>query len=426
MLGTLVGDSFQHTSIPEQADVIIINTCGFLTSAVNESIDRILQLAQNKKEGGNCKKLIVAGCLSERYRENLLEEFPEVDAIIGTSDYTQILVCVNNCLQKDSRKSYLGKKPKYADANQNADRILSTQYHAFVKISEGCSNRCTFCNIPKLRGKLRSRPIQSIVNEIKQLLSVGIKEINLISQDSSAYGNDLSEDETLFLLVKQILKTCKDDFWLRIFYSYPNKYPTELFELMNADPRLMPYVDIPFQHVSDDVLKAMNRKIRLKEMESVVDAALKTVKNIALRTTFMVGFPTETDKDFEQLLSFLKNGYFQHVGVFTYSHEDNIVSSKYGDPIPMTVKEERRDSLMQVQQEISLKKNQLMIGQTCKVLVEGVYEETDLLLKSRSVYQGVEVDGLTLINEGHADAGTFCNVCITEAHPYDLVGGIIN
>ncbi|PCI28278.1 MAG: 30S ribosomal protein S12 methylthiotransferase RimO [SAR324 cluster bacterium] len=425
MLGTLLDHQFQYAPNPEDAMVIIVNTCGFLTSAVNESIERILSLAEYKQTGA-CQKLIVAGCMSERFRDSLLKEMPEVDGLIGTSDYTQILSCVNHALEEGERRSYFEKHPSYSPKNQLSNRVLSTNKHyAYLKVAEGCSNMCSFCNIPKLRGYFQSRPIADIKREFQQLLSSGIKEINLISQDSSSYGWDLGKESLLLPLVRELLETGEQDFWLRTFYSYPNRYPLELFHLMKEDARLVPYVDMPFQHFADPVLKKMNRKITGAEIEKLVNYALKQKEDIAFRTTFIVGFPDETEEDFRQLLRFVEKGYFQHIGVFTYSHEDNIVSAKYGDTIPEALKQERRSILLEAQQKISFEKNRSQVGQIQKVLVEGVSNETDLLLQARNQFQGVDVDGVVLINEGEVSAGQFCDVEIVEAHPYDLVARIV-
>lgn len=424
MIGALLRDGFLFTSSPQEADIITINTCGFIEKAVVESIDRILQLAHYKTVG-TCKKLIVAGCLSERYRDRLLEQIPEIDAIMGSSDFTQISVVINSILTERSQMQFLDARPQYSSRNQNVDRALSTTCYAYVKIAEGCSNMCSFCNIPKLRGGFKSREIISIADECNKLLNQHIKEINLISQDSSSYGVDLLDDTNLLRLVRQILSRFETDFWLRIFYSYPNRYPLELFTLMNEDDRLTPYVDMPFQHISDSVLKAMNRKIQVEDIRKIVDTAFSAKEDITFRTTFMVGFPNESEKDFQELVDFVGNGFFQHIGVFTYSSEDNISSSRFGDPIPSEVKEERKKILLEKQQSISYGKNRANVGQIQKVLVEGTYEETELLLKGRNCNQGPEVDGLILINGGQAKAGEFNTVRITEAHPYDLVGEII-
>ncbi len=424
MMGQILADGYVMTADAANSDVMVINTCAFITKAVNESIDRILALAHIKKKNG-LVKLIVAGCLSERYRKQLLDEIPEIDVVIGTSDYMQITKCIKNIYSKEERLTVLDKRPLYSEKNQRSDEIIATNKNfAYLKISEGCSNMCSFCNIPKLRGPFRSRPTSSIEQEFQTILKNGIKEINLISQDSASYGLEQDNQENLLKLVRKLLAVSSSDFWLRIFYAYPNRYPIQLFQLMAEDPRLTPYADIPFQHIDDSVLKAMNRKITALEIEKLIETALTTKPDLALRTTFIVGFPNETEAAFQELLRFVEKGYFSHLGVFTYSEEDNIQSRKLGDPISEEEKSSRRDQLMQVQQGVSLKKNQAMIGQKQKVLIEGAYEETDLLLQSRNKYQGPDVDGLVLINEGSGDPGAFQMVDIVDAHPYDLIGKI--
>ncbi|MBU2514427.1 30S ribosomal protein S12 methylthiotransferase RimO [bacterium] len=422
--GTLLGNGFSLSESPELAEIIIVNTCGFLASAVDESIERILALAELKKSA-KCKMLVAAGCMIERYKEPLMEEVPELDALIGTSDYTKIIVSINNFFEDYKRTTYLAKNPLYSSKNYEANRVLSTKGYAYLKIAEGCSNMCSFCNIPKLRGRQISRSMSSITDEFKKLIGAGIKEINLISQDSSSYGYDLSEDCRLITLVRSLLDDIDNEFWLRIFYTYPNRYPLELIDLMNQDSRLVPYIDFPLQHISDTVLKEMNRKITRSELERKIFSILGKNPEIALRTTLIVGFPNESDKDFMELLKFIEEGYFQHLGVFLYSHEDNIRSYGFGDTVSEVVKKDRYDQLMAAQQTVSLEKSRRMIGQIQKVLVEGRYEETDLLIKGRNKFQGVEVDGLVLINDGDANAGDFNQVEITEAHPYDLIGKVI-
>ena len=424
MLGSLIASDFEVTANPHDAMVIAINTCGFVEKAVAESIDRIISLAINKIEGV-CKKIIVTGCLSERYRDQLLDEIPEIDAILGSSDFTKIPSVIDAILADGSQRHFLNPRPSYSKRNHQFERVISTFPHAYLKIAEGCSNMCSFCNIPKLRGEFRSRDIDSIVTECKKLISRNIHEINLISQDTSSYGVDLKDGSNLLELVRHILLNIESDFWLRIFYSYPNNYPHSLFELMQKDDRLTPYIDMPLQHISDPVLKAMNRKITAVEIEKILDKALSKKEDIALRTTLMVGFPNESDADFKKLVEFVEKGYFQHIGVFAYSKEDNIRAARLGDRVPLEIKEERKQILMEVQQKISFQKNKSRIGQIQKVLIEGIYEETELLLKSRNKSQGPDVDGLVLINDGYAEVGQFCDVRITGAHPYDLIGEII-
>jgi len=425
MMGQMLDDGYEMTRDPLKSNVMVINTCAFITKAVNESIDRILTLSRLKHDTGP-QKLIVAGCLSERYRQQLLAEIPEIDAVIGTSDYTAISACIAATLNHSDKITYLERKPAYSEKNVRSDRILAaSQIYSYLKISEGCSNMCSFCNIPKLRGPFRSRSVKDIRDEFKTVLGYGVKEINLISQDSASYGLDLDNTETLLKLVDELLCTLSEDFWIRIFYTYPNRYPVDLFRIMADDSRLTPYADIPFQHIANPVLKAMNRKITALEIEQLIETAMKLMPDIALRSTFIVGFPNETEKEFRQLLRFVEKGYFAHLGVFTYSAEDNIVSKKMGDTISETEKHSRREQLMEVQQQISFKKNRAMIGQKQKVLVEGAYEETDLLLQGRNQYQGADVDGVVLINEGTSDPGQFQTVEIIDAHPYDLIGRII-
>lgn len=423
-MAALVGGNFVPVTEPALAEVIVLNTCGFLTSAVNESLDRFLELAEYKEaQKGQCRCLVMAGCMSQRYREDLLAELPEADAILGTSDFTQILTVVNQSLLTQERRGWFKPRAGYEEANLTAPRLLSTLPHyAWVKIAEGCSNMCSFCSIPALRGGFRSKSILGVTQECKALLGQGVKELNLISQDTSSFGLDKGED--LLGLMRSLAKL-DGDFWVRLFYSYPNRYPLELLDLMAQDPRFVPYLDIPFQHTNDRILKAMNRKITGKELKGLIEKAKAKLPQAVFRTSLIVGFPGETQQEFEELLSFVEDGWVDHLGVFAYSDEDNISSYKLGSKLEEEEIEERRDRLMAAQQEVSLGKNQKQVGQIQKVLVEGTARETELLLEGRNAFQGVEVDGVVLINEGEAQAGTFAQVEIIEAHPYDLVGRII-
>jgi len=424
MLAAMVAGSFKPVSGPEEADVIVLNTCGFLTSAVNESLDRFLELATYKNpEKGQCKCLVLAGCMSERYQENLLSELPEADAVMGTSDYTQILMVVNQALVSQERKAWFSPKTGYSEANLEAPRVQSTLAHySWVKIAEGCSNMCSFCSIPALRGGFHSKKINLIEQECKALLGSGVKELNLIAQDTSSFGLDKGED--LWGLMQR-LSSLDGDFWVRLFYSYPNLYPDQLFDLMNQDKRFVPYLDLPFQHINDRVLKDMNRKITEKELMALLERAHNKLDRFAFRTTLIVGFPGETEQEYNQLLNFVESGVVDHLGVFPYSDEDNIRSNRLDGKLDEALIEERCQRIMEAQQEVSLAKNQKQVGQIQKVLVEGTSKETDLLLEGRNAFQAVDVDGVVLINEGHAEAGTFAQVEIIEAHPYDLVGKIL-
>ena len=283
---------------------------------------------------------------------------------------------------------------------------------------------CSFCNIPALRGNFSSRTVNSIITEISNLIEKGVKEINLISQDISSYGKDFNDNTGLATLLKSISEI-EGDFWIRLFYCYPNSFTDETMEVIADDNRFCRYLDMPFQHINNEVLKAMNRKIDRRQIENKMQEIRTHLPNLAWRTTFIVGFPTETEERFQELLEFVSAGHFQHVGVFLYSHEDNIRSAKWGDPVPNALKHERRNQLMEAQQKVSIQKNESWIGEKMKVLVDGVSAESDLPLQGRSEYQGPEVDGLVYINEGTARPGTFHNVDISKAYEYDLIGRIV-
>jgi len=426
MLGTLLKNGIQLVTDPKLARYIVINTCGFLSSAVSESIERILLLSRYK-ESGVCEKLIVAGCLSTRYCEGLLQEIPEIDGIIGTSDYTTIIESIRGNQPQSQSLEWVSQKPSYSENNYKVERQrVNDAHYAYLKIAEGCSNTCSFCNIPQLRGPFHSRPIESIQTEFLQLVDSGVKEINLISQDTSSYGIDFPGEVTLYHLVQQLLASSDADFWLRIFYVYPNRFPAQILRLMQEDKRLVPYLDMPFQHISDKVLKKMNRKITRQEIEAIVTTIFNQVPELSLRSSFIVGFPNEEEQDFQELLEFVEQGIFEHIGVFTYSAEDNARSYGYGDPVPQEEKERRKTLLLEAQQKVLYQKNRERVGKKVRVLIDGLSEETDLLLQGRTACQGVEVDGKVLVNEGKANQGDFHLVEITEAHPYDLVGKIVS
>ena len=423
MLNSLLSGRYVYESEPQEAEVLILNTCAFLTEAVKESIDATLRFQEYKNKTPT-KKIFVVGCMVERFQEELLKEFPEIDGVMGTSDYTKILTLVESALLGEERTSLLPSKPKYLWENYTPRKVLSTDLHyAYLKIAEGCNNQCTFCNIPKLRGKQRSRPACSIQEEFETLLNWGVKEVNLLSQDTSNWGKDFPKPEHLLNLVQNLLKPEKD-FWLRILYSYPNDYPLELFSMMKEHPQLVSYVDMPFQHISDKVLKAMNRRITRSKIEKILDHGSQLLPNLAWRTTFIVGFPNETEQDFEELLQFVKLGRITHLGVFCYSDEDNIPSHRLGDPVPKKEKLLRRKLIMQAQQTVSLKKNQNQIGSVQKVLITGL-ESGKKGYKGRLASQAVDVDGLVFIPNGQAKIGEFKKVLITKAFPYDLEGEFV-
>lgn len=424
MLAALQKGGYAFTQDAAAANVIIVNTCAFLTSATEESIDRLLTLSDHKKDG-TCEKLVSAGCVSERYREALLDEIPELDGLLGSSNFHEIPALLDDLYAgNDGAKVRLQKKPHYAHY-EHQERVQTTPApYVYVKVAEGCSNMCSFCNIPFLRGYFSSRTVEDVVSEVQGHVGRGIRELNLISQDTSSYGVDLKDGANLERLLRGI-DSVSGDFWVRLFYAYPNTFTPETMEVVGGSKHIVPYLDMPFQHISDPVLKRMNRRITGKQIRAKLEELKTAIPNLALRTTFIVGFPGETEEDFAQLKDFVKEGWFDHVGVFTYSHEDNIKSAQYGDPVPAKVKRLRRKTILGLQQRISAKKNAARVGQTLRVLVEGPHPETPLLLQGRAAFQGPEVDGVVMINEGNATAGAFHDVRITEAHEYDLVGEIV-
>ena len=424
MLASLKSRGFQLTPSPEEAEVIVVNTCAFLTSASQESIDRILALSDFKTQG-NCEKLVATGCLSQRYQESLLTEIPELDGLLGSSDFARIPFLLSQLYKNPQHPQvFLNKKPHYTQYEPQ-EKLQSTAAHfAYLKIAEGCSNMCSFCNIPLLRGGFSSRSVESIVQEAQGLVDAGVCEINLLSQDISSYGRDLAGKTNLATLLKA-LQEIRGNFWIRLFYAYPNTFPPEALEIMAADERFCRYLDMPFQHINDDVLRKMNRKITKKQIQEKIRQVQHFLPDLAWRTTFIVGFPTETPEHFEELVEFVQEGHFDHIGVFTYSDEDNIRSAKWGDPIPAPLKQERKPQLLEAQQKVSLQKNQARVGKILQVLVDGVSEESEWLLQGRSQYQGAKVDGLVYINEGTAIPQQFNSIEITAAHPYDLVGRVV-
>ena len=424
MLNALQSNGFEITIDPEIAEVIVVNTCAFLTKASEESISRILDLSDLKSKG-NCEKLVATGCLTQRYKDSLFKEIPELDGLLGSNGFEKIPKLINSIYKGNlNSEIYLNSKPHY-EHHERINKIKTTANHfAYVKIAEGCSNMCSFCNIPLLRGNFSSRTINSITNEIIYLTKKGVKEINLISQDTSSYGKDFNDSTGLEYLLSRITNI-EGDFWIRLFYCYPNAFESEALKIISSDKRFCRYLDMPLQHINNAVLNAMNRKIDRNKIEKKINEITKFLPNAAWRTTFIVGFPNESEEAFKELLEFVSEGHFQHVGIFMYSHEDNIRSAKYGDPIPNQVKRERKNQLMEAQQKISFQKNKEFIGKKIKVLVDGVSNETDLLLQSRSEFQGPEVDGVVYINKGNTDQGKFYNVKITEAHPYDLIGHVV-
>lgn len=428
MMGQLQQSGYQVTSNASEADTIVVNTCGFIESAKQESIDAILEAARLKTEGA-AKRLIVAGCMVERYRDELRAELPEVDAFIGTSQINEILtVCDPKTNTRTLPVVPLGNQSATYLYDESTPRVLATPSHyAFIKIAEGCDRPCAFCFIPQMRGHFRSRRFGSIIAEAHQLAEEGVKELILVAQDSSRYGEDLGKQDALARLIRELSRTEGIE-WVRVMYTYPTHISDSFLDAIAEEPKAVKYLDMPLQHASQNVLKLMKRGGNRKSLERLIERVRKRVPGIAVRTTFITGFPGETEEDFNELLSFVKNVEFDRVGVFTYSDEEGTPAYELANKVPHKTAAKRRTSLMKEQARISRRNNKARIGDIVRVVFEGESKESELLWQARMETQAPDIDGCILVNdvpEGVVPAiGDFVNVQITEAHEYDLVGRI--
>lgn len=420
MLHNLHTAGFEITPNEEEAEIIVINTCGFIESAKQEAIDNILDAA-SLKEWGKCRHIIATGCLVERYREEVMKELPEIDALVGIGSLEDI---AEACLAVMRGEKYTSFKDKETSA-LGGDRILTTGSHtAYVKISEGCDNLCTYCAIPLIRGKHRSRTIEDIVREVRELEAMGVKEINLIAQDTTRYGLDIYGEYSLARLVKAITEAT-DIPWIRLLYCYPDKITDELIEQFRTNDRLLNYMDIPVQHISDSVLRRMNRHGGKQLIIDAVKRLRDSVPDIILRTTAMVGFPGETDEDFTELCEFVKETRFDRFGAFTFSPEEGTPAAEMEDQIDEQVKQDRYDILMQTQLTVSEEKTAERIGTVLTVLCEG-YDRIAEVYHGRSFADAPDVDGRVYFKSARPiSVGEFISVKITEAMDYDLVGEAI-
>ena len=432
MMGLLATNGYQLTPDRDAADVLVVNTCGFIDSAKQESVDTILEMAQ-LKASGNCQKLIVTGCMVERYRNDLQKEIPEIDAMLGTNELEKIVSTVGNSNgSKGLSLPVLSTIPPPQALylyNEKTPRILTTpSYSAYMKIAEGCDHPCSFCVIPQMRGSFRSRPMGSILAEADRLGAQGVKELLLIGQDTTDYGKDLGIKDGLATLLTALDKVEGPE-WVRFLYAYPNNVKESLFDAMADSQHICKYIDIPLQHASANVLKLMKRGGNRKTLTNLINRMRKRVPGVTIRTTFIVGFPGETEADFDELMGFIKEVEFDNLGVFTYSDEEECEAYPLSDKVPAKVARSRQSKLMQEQAKIAKRKSKAMIGQRIKVLLEGPSKESELLLQGRSEGQAPEIDGVVLINDMpedfNAQPGEFVTVEITDAAGYDLVGGIV-
>src|SRR6476620_4509477 len=428
MMGQLKHSGYQITPDAEDADTIVVNTCGFIDSAKQESIDTILEAARLKSDG-KASRLVVAGCLVERYRDELKAAMPEVDAFIGTSQINDILAV---CDPKTDTRSLpivsLGNQSATYLYDESTPRVLATPSHyAFIKIAEGCDRPCAFCFIPQMRGHFRSRRFGSIVAEAHQLAEEGVKELILVAQDSSRYGEDLGKQDALAHLLRELSHTHAID-WVRVMYTYPTHISDGFLDVLAEEPKAVKYLDMALQHASRKVLKLMKRGGNRQSLERLIQRVRRRVPEIAVRTTFISGFPGETENDYEELLSFIKSVEFDRVGVFTYSDEEGTPAFDLSDKVPQRTAARRRNSLMKEQAKISRRKNRARVGEVVRVLFEGESKESELLWQGRMETQAPDIDGCVLINDGPdgvlPENGEIVNVEITEGHEYDLVGRI--
>ncbi|MGO9416524.1 MAG: 30S ribosomal protein S12 methylthiotransferase RimO [Syntrophobacteraceae bacterium] len=417
MAKQLLDMGWQMTEVLPEAELIVVNTCGFLESAVQEAIGAILEAAQHKVSG-KCRVLIAAGCMVQRYGKKLLRELPEVDLFLGTSHYHALEAAVESKLAGNPRRLWIGR-PAAAFGSEAGFAISAGSHSAYLKIAEGCGNSCSFCIIPGLRGPLRSRGEADILAEALRLASDGIKEINLIAQDTTAFGLDRNDPEALPRLLEKLDETPGLE-WIRLLYSYPDRITGRLLDTMANSRKAVPYVDIPIQHCAPAILKAMGRPP--DGPERVIDKIRSALPGVALRTSIMVGFPGETGAEFKSLLAFMERVEFDHAGVFVYSPEAGTRAARLPGRPDSKRAESRRANLLEVQREISRRKLKLLVGRNLPVLIEGPHPETDLLLAGRLPTQAPEVDGGVIVTAGYAQAGEICRAHITAAHDYDLEG----
>ena len=430
MLGLLKKDGFTLTNNEREANIIIVNTCGFIDDAKQESINAILEMAELKRE--NCELLIVTGCLAERYNKEILEEIPEVDAVIGTGHFGDIVETIKKAYsfklvssQASEKKPLLYGDLGYYDFD-GTERILSTNNgFAYIKIADGCDNRCTYCIIPYLRGPYKSRNMEAIIEEAKYLVSNGVKEIILVAQDTTRYGTDLYGERKLKDLVKELSKISGLK-WIRLLYCYPDQIDDELIDEIAANDKVCKYIDIPLQHFSDKILKKMGRRSNSAEIEELIKKLREKVPEICIRTTFIVGFPGEEEEDFSILCDFVKRMEFDRMGVFMYSREEGTPAAKLKGQVRKSVKKERFDKLMSIQNEIMIKKNNSRLNKIYDILVEGVADD-GIFYYGRSYQEAPDIDNLIYFTSGEPlDRGSFVKVKILNIEEYDLIGVVEN
>lgn len=422
MLGILDRQSFEFTNDENEADVIVVNTCCFINDAKRESIDTILEMA-DYKEHGTLKVLVVTGCLAQRYKQEIIDEIPQVDVVLGTSNYNEIATAIQDALN--------GKKGvNIQDASLlplvDGERIVTTGGHfAYLKIAEGCNKNCTYCIIPKIRGKYRSIPMEYLIKQAETLVRQGVKELILVAQETSMYGIDIYGEKRLPVLLRQLCKI-KGLHWIRIMYCYPEEITDELIQVIKEEKKICHYLDLPIQHANDEILKRMGRKMNKQQLIGIIEKLRSEIPDICLRTTLITGFPGETKFQHEEMLSFIDEMEFDRLGVFTYSREEDTPAANMDNQVEDNIKDEWRNELMELQQEVSFDKAQALIGQKMTVMIEGKVSGENAYI-ARSYRDAPDVDGYVFITtDEELISGDFVNVIITGALEYDLIGEIYN
>jgi ribosomal protein S12 methylthiotransferase len=421
ILGSLMDAGYKPVKEPLDARLIVINTCGFIESATEESIETILELAQAKKQG-QCQYLVVAGCLPQRYGRKLVKSMPEVDLFLGTSSFVHLVEILAHKQTGEGERLNL-EPPRFLMTSKTPRTLSAPFYSGYLKIAEGCSNRCSFCTIPAIRGPYRSRPVSDLLQEAEWLASQGVIELNLVAQDTTAYGTDLDATSRLSDLLEALAKINKFP-WIRVLYGYPQKIDRGLLQTMASYESICKYLDLPLQHVSGRLLKAMGRTGSAEEFHELVGLIREYLPGVTLRTTLIVGFPGEREGDFHELYDFVEQARFQRLGLFAYSPEKGTRAALFSNPVEESVKIQRVQALAALQEKISLDYNRRLVGTAQPVLIEGVSDESDLLLQARLSSQAPEVDGCVLINKGFGKVGEIVVARITAAHPHDLIGEI--
>jgi ribosomal protein S12 methylthiotransferase len=420
MLGVAEQNGYRHVDDPSEAGVIVVNTCGFIDAAKEESISTILELAR-QKESGSCEKLVVTGCLSQRHPEELASELPEIDHLLGSSDMLKL----GQVLAGKADRMLVGNPADWLIDAADPRRVSTRGRSAYVKLGEGCNRTCSFCVIPELRGKQRSRSPDDIVAEVERLADAGVLEINLVSQDTIAWGRDLPNKPVLSELVRRI-GDVKGVRWVRLFYLYPEKLGDDLIDLFANHPRVVPYIDMPLQHAADGMLRRMRRGHGGKRLYDLVERLRKRIDRLTMRTAFIVGHPGETDEEFEELLAFIRFSEFDRVGVFRYSDEPSARAFQLEAKVPEALAGKRARKLMSVQRAISKKKNRALIGRELEVLVEGPSEESELVMTGRHAGQAPEIDGIVYLSGGPVLPGELRRAVVTQTTDYDLLADVID